>query len=68
MYRDKMKSFASKSAGIIFHQIVLQGLSQIEILQHFIDLRIESLNCFDYLALPKFSLEINNFVLAEFQY
>ncbi|EWS74193.1 dynein motor region D1 hydrolytic ATP-binding site protein (macronuclear) [Tetrahymena thermophila SB210] len=55
--RKEMSQYIPKNLRIIQQKIILQVLNQIEILYQMKKQKITSLNCFEYLAHPKISLE-----------
>ncbi|KAL4454399.1 hypothetical protein ABPG73_001791 [Tetrahymena malaccensis] len=52
----KSRAFSSKSNMQLVNQIILQSISQREIIQHLQKEKISDINSFEYLALPKFTL------------
>ncbi|EAR83015.2 hypothetical protein TTHERM_01043320 (macronuclear) [Tetrahymena thermophila SB210] len=52
----KSRAFSSKSNMQLVNQIILQSISQREIIQYLQKEKISDINCFEYLALPKFTL------------
>ncbi|KAL4505739.1 hypothetical protein ABPG73_004624, partial [Tetrahymena malaccensis] len=57
--RKEMSQYIPKHLSIIQQKIILQVLNQIEILYQMKKQKITSLNCFEFLAHPKISLECN---------
>ncbi|KAL4465694.1 hypothetical protein ABPG72_011866, partial [Tetrahymena utriculariae] len=55
--RKEMSQYIPKHLSIIQQKIILQVLNQIEILYQMKKQKVTSLNCFEYLAHPKISLE-----------
>lgn len=62
----KTSQFFQKNTYAMFNQLVLQVLSQIEILQSLRQLEVSSTGQFEYIGLPKFSLEIPKLYAAQF--
>lgn len=56
--KNQMNTFVSKQQSLIHEKIIIQIMNSIEILQTFLKDEARSLNSFDYLALPKFSLDL----------
>ncbi|KAL4466714.1 hypothetical protein ABPG72_009520, partial [Tetrahymena utriculariae] len=52
----KSRAFSSKSNMQLVNQIILQSISQREIIQYLQKQKISDINSFEYLALPKFTL------------
>ena len=63
---SKLKENSQKLFNFSFYaQFILQILNYIDIIKHFISKKVESISCFEYFSLPKFSFEVNRLSLEQ---